>query len=154
MNKTQTIEAQCGATLIEVLIEVLILAIGLLGLAGMQMTSVQSNHSAYYRTQATVLAGDLADRMRANRTAALTTAYNTNFPTSTNTNAVTGTQAQKDLAEWLNSLANTLPEGTGKVEQSSNLVTIHVRWNDNRGRIKASDDTTTPSETFIYRTEI
>ena len=112
MNKTQTIEAQCGATLIEVLIAVLILAIGLLGLAGMQMTSVQSNHSAYYRTQATVLAGDLADRMRANRTAALTTAYNTNFPTSTNTNAVTGTQAQKDLAEWLNSLANTLPEGT------------------------------------------
>lgn len=154
MNRTSTAEAQCGATLIEVLIAVLILAIGLLGVAGMQVTSVQSNHSAYYRTQATILASDLADRMRANRTAALTTSYVVSFPTSSNNNLVTGTQAQKDLAEWLNNLANTLPEGTGKVEKSSNLVTISVRWNDNRGRIKASSDTSTPTETFIYRTEI
>ena len=62
---------QRGTTLIEVLIALIVLSIGLLGLALLQVTSVQSNHSAYYRSQATVLAHDLADRMRANRTAAL-----------------------------------------------------------------------------------
>lgn len=154
MNTAPMAEKQRGATLIEVLIAVLILAIGLLGVAGLQITSIQSNHSAYYRTQATVLAEDLADRMRANRTAALGTAYVVNFPTSSSSNSVSGTQAQKDLAEWLNSLASTLPEGTGKVERDDTLIIISVRWNDNRGRIKASNDTDTPSETFIYRTEI
>lgn len=145
---------QRGATLIEVLIAIVVLSIGLLGLAGLQVTSVQSNHSAYYRSQATLLAYDLADRMRANRTAALTSAYEFTFPTSSSSNAVTGSQAAKDKAEWLNNLALTLPDGTGQVAKSGTLVIISVRWNDNRGRIKASDDASTPSETFVYRTEI
>lgn len=146
--------AQRGATLIEVLIAIIVLAIGLLGLGLLQVTSVQSNHSAYYRSQVTILASDLADRMRANRTEALTNAYVFDFPTSSSNNSVSGTQAQKDKAEWLNALALTLPEGTGKVEKTGALVTIFVRWNDNRGRIKAANDTANDSETFVYRTEI
>ena len=51
-------------------------------------------------------------------------------------------------------LALALPEGTGQVEKTGTLVTISVRWNDNRGRIKAADDTDTGIETFVYRTEI
>ncbi|WP_312960350.1 type IV pilus modification protein PilV [Stutzerimonas nitrititolerans] len=145
---------EAGATLIEVLVAMVVLAIGLLGLAGLQTTSIQSNHSAYYRSQATLLAGDLADRMRANRTEALTNAYVIDFPTSSTTNSVTGTSAKKDIAEWLNQLAQTLPEGTGKVEKDGTLVTISVRWNDTRGQIKASKDTKTHNETFAYRTEI
>jgi type IV pilus assembly protein PilV len=146
---------QQGATLIEVLIAIVVLSIGLLGLAGLQVTSMQSNHSAYYRSQATLLAYDLADRMRTNRTAAQASAYVFAYPTSSSsTNTVSGTTAQKDKAEWLNNLALTLPDGMGKVEQAGTLVTISVQWNDNRGRIKATADTATPSETFVYRTEI
>ncbi len=145
---------EAGATLIEVLVAMVVLAIGLLGLAGLQATSIQSNHSAYYRSQATLLAGDLADRMRANRLEALTNAYLTDFPTSSSTNTVTGTTAEKDVAEWLNQLALTLPDGTGKVEKNDTLVTISVRWNGTRGQIKASGDNNTHSETFAYRTEI
>lgn len=146
--------AQRGATLIEVLIAIIVLAIGLLGLALLQITSVQSNHSAYYRSQVTILASDLADRMRANRTAALGSAYVFDFPASSSSNSVSGTQAQKDKAEWLNALALTLPEGTGKVEKTGALVTISVRWNDNRGRIKTVDSSDSGIETFVYRTEI
>ena len=146
--------AQRGTTLIEVLIALVVLAIGLLGMALLQVTSVQSNHSAYYRSQVSILASDLADRMRANRTAALTDAYVFDYPTSSSTHSVSGTQAQKDKAEWLNTLAQALPEGTGKVEKSGTLVTISVRWNDNRGRIKNTDDTKAGIETFVYRTEI
>lgn len=149
-----TPQRQHGATLIEVLIAVVVLSIGLLGLAGLQATSVKSNHSAYQRSQATMLAYDLADRMRANRTEALTNAYEVNFPTSSSSHSVSGTQAAKDKAEWLNSLARTLPEGTGKVEKDGTLVIIHVRWNDNRGRIAKSDAEADANETFVYRTEI
>lgn len=145
---------QNGATLIEVLIAVVVLSIGLLGLAGLQVTSVQSNHSAYQRSQATLLANDLADRMRANRTEALTNAYLTDYPTSSSNNAVTGTQAAKDKAEWLNSLARALPNGTGKVEKSGTLVIIHIRWNDNRGRIATSTAAADADTIFTYRTEI
>ncbi|WP_019339727.1 type IV pilus modification protein PilV [Stutzerimonas stutzeri] len=145
---------EAGATLIEVLIAMMVLAIGLLGLAGLQATSIQSNHSAYYRSQATLLAGDLADRMRANRLEALTNAYLTDFPTSSSNNDVTGTTAEKDVAEWLNQLALTLPDGTGKVEKNNTLITISIRWNDSRGQIKANGDNNNHSETFAYRTEI
>jgi type IV pilus assembly protein PilV len=55
-----------GFTLIEVLIAMLVLALGLVGLAGLQVTSLRNNLSAYNRSQATQLAYDLADRMRAN----------------------------------------------------------------------------------------
>lgn len=146
--------AQRGATMIEVLVAVVVLAIGLLGMALLQMTSVQSNHSAYYRSQATVLASDLADRMRANRTAALGNAYEFTFPTSSSSHEVSGTQAQKDKAEWLNALAQALPDGTGQVAKDGTLVTISIRWNDNRGRIKSTADANDGLERFDYRTEI
>nr|WP_298144330.1 type IV pilus modification protein PilV [uncultured Pseudomonas sp.] len=146
---------QQGTTLIEVLITLVILSIGLLGLALLQVTSVQSNQSAYYRSQVTVLAYDLADRMRANRDAALGDAYVFDFPDSSSANSVSGTQAQKDKAEWLNTLALSLPEGTGKVEKTGTLVSISIRWNDNRGRIKEVDSNAEDGiETFVYRTEI
>jgi type IV pilus assembly protein PilV len=58
--------ACCGGfTLVEVLVAALVLAVGLLGLAGLQLASMKSNHSAYLRSQATVAAYDLLDRMRA-----------------------------------------------------------------------------------------
>ncbi|MEJ2108263.1 MAG: type IV pilus modification protein PilV [Acidiferrobacteraceae bacterium] len=56
---------QRGFTLTEVLIAVLVLAVGLLGLAGLQLAGMKSNHSAYLRSQATIVAYDLLDRMRA-----------------------------------------------------------------------------------------
>lgn len=149
-----TVPRQNGATLIEVLIAILVLSIGLLGLAGLQVTSVQSNHSAYQRSQATLLAYDLADRMRANRTEALTNAYLVDFPTSSSSNAVTGTRGEKDKAEWLNNLALKLPEGTGKVEKDGSIVIIHVRWNDDRGRIAKSNAAAGSPQLFTYRTEI
>jgi type IV pilus assembly protein PilV len=137
-----------------VLVAIVVLSVGLLGMALLQVTSVQSYYSAYYRSQVTILASDLADRMRANRSAALGSDYVFDFPTSSSAHSVSGTQAQKDKAEWLNALALALPEGTGRVEKSGTLVTISVRWNDNRGRIKAADDADTGIETFVYRTEI
>lgn len=151
---------QRGATLIEVLIAMFILAIGLLGLAGLQAVSTQSNQGAYYRSQATVLASDIVERMRANRKMALAGNYTTStFPTSSNTHAVEGTQDKRDLAEWLNNLANSLPQGTGTIVTDSNIVTVSIRWDDGRGRIKSANETSDQlaarkTETFAYRTRL
>ena len=63
-----------GFTLIEVLVAILILGIGILGMAGMQAMSVRESQNTYFRTQADMLAYDIVDRMRANRGEAATTA--------------------------------------------------------------------------------
>ena len=58
--------ASGGFTLIEIMVALLIFSIGLLGLAMLQATGLKFNTDSYARTQATILAYDLIDRMRAN----------------------------------------------------------------------------------------
>lgn len=58
-----------GFSLIEVLVTVVVLSVGLLGLAGMQYQGSDSTSGAYYRSQATLIGNELAERMHANRPA-------------------------------------------------------------------------------------
>ena len=60
---------QSGFTMVEVMVALVVLAVGLLGIAALLLKSLQSGRTATYRTQAVNLAADLADRIRANRTA-------------------------------------------------------------------------------------
>ena len=111
-----------GFTLLEVLIAVLILSIGLLGIAGLQAKGLQFNHSAYLRTQATFLAYDISDRMRANIVGVDAGNYN-NGTASQHTNCITAStssctpaiMAGHDLYEWNTTLASALPSGQGIV---------------------------------------
>ena len=75
---------QGGFTLIEVMIAVLVLLVGLLGVAGIQIVSFQNNQGAYFRSQATFMASDFLDRMRANPAGRSISAYD-----GVNTNSVT-----------------------------------------------------------------
>lgn len=134
---TCKLRSAAGFTLLEVLIAVLVLSIGLLGLAGLQITSLKFNHSAYMRTSATNLAYEMADRMRVNRQAALDGEYNgVDFPAPPECNpALTpdGSAAQ-DILTWRHALICTLPSGTGKIIlEDEDLITIIVKWDDSRG---------------------
>lgn len=62
---------QGGFTLIEVMVSVLILLVGVLGVVGMQMLSLQTNQGAYFRSQAVFMASEILDSMRANPAGAL-----------------------------------------------------------------------------------
>jgi type IV pilus assembly protein PilV len=111
-----------GFTLLEVLVSVLVLSIGLLGLASLQVAGMQNNHSAYLRTQATLLAYDMADRMRANVTGVTNLKYSHSDPDGTvqanclTTTGCTSTEmAGHDIYEWYQSLGNQLPGGKGVV---------------------------------------
>jgi len=122
---------QNGFTLLEILITVLVLSIGLLGLAGLQVSGMKSNHNAYLRTQATILGYDIADRMRANpggtytATATYTvdtsvSPYTVNVPAktancSTTTGCSTAQMANTDINQWRVDLAQRLPGGTGVI---------------------------------------
>ena len=68
-----------GFTLIEALVALVVLSIGLLGVAALQLASLQANYGASQRTQATFLAQDIVDRMRANRDAAVAGDYDIDF---------------------------------------------------------------------------
>ncbi|WP_333876975.1 type IV pilus modification protein PilV [Methylobacter sp.] len=124
-----------GFTLIEVLIAMLVLAVGLLGLAGLQATSLRNNQSAYYRSQATQLAYDLADRMRANKLA--TTTYTTGAASAkadclTTTGCTSSDMAANDLFDWNAALTKSLPGGTGAVTIAAGVFTITVSWDDDK----------------------
>ena len=136
-----------GVTLIEVLVTILIIGIGLLGLAGMQTVSMQYNHGSYQRTHANNMAYDIADRMRANRQAARNGDYNIALDSAPpGGNSV----AASDLAEWRADINNKLPNGTGSVAVNGDgIATITVRWLDSRDEREADDVTTFTLETRI-----
>jgi len=133
MQKFPAGRREGGFTMVEVLIAVLVLSIGLIGLASLQGVSLQFNNSAYLRSQATNLAYDMADRMRANRGQAIVAGSPYNIAVGAAIPAP-GALAQTDLNEWLTALQNTLPAGTGGVAVvPGGNVTIIVCWDDTRG---------------------
>lgn len=71
-----------GFSLIEVLVALMVFSIGLIGLAGLLVMSTQANHGAFVRTQATFLAQNMADRMRANLGEVWRGSYDDTWPVS------------------------------------------------------------------------
>lgn len=128
---------QSGFTLLEVLVAMLVLSIGLLGLAGLMASSMRNNLSASHRTQATWMAYDIIDRMRANRAGALAGSYATAMGTAATcaTAYPTGSVPVQDIAAWKNQLACALPAGNGSiaVNTGTRAATIVIQWNDSRG---------------------
>lgn len=134
---------QQGSSLIEVLIAIVVISIGLLGLAGLQTTSIKSNHSAYLRSQATLLAYDLSDRMRASKTAALSGNYNTG-------------SSHSDKTDWEALLTQMMgSEVSSTVTRTGNEFTITITWNDIRGNIQGSNiGSFNQLQTFTYVLEL
>jgi len=116
---------QRGFSMIEVLIALLILAIGLLGMANMQASGMRSTHGAYLRTQATIMAGDILDSMRANVNAARGGSYDIAFSGTATCGA---TLVSCDLDTWLTALAAILPAGDGQITTTGSDVTVEITW--------------------------
>lgn len=147
--------AQGGIAMLEVLIAVIVISFGLLGLAGLQITGVRSNHQAYMRSIATQQAQDIADRMRANQVGLSAAAYDAISGTYTANTCISSTSgctsaelAQQDARLWKANLASMLPSGTGVVcldgtpddgtpaatacDGSGAQLAIKIWWNENK----------------------
>lgn len=106
--------------MLEVLISIVVVSFGILAFAGLQATGMYVNNSSLLRTKATVLAYEMADRMRANQPAVASGAYsamtgNASSPGCVSTGCTPAGIAQNDYYEWTTDLANELPGGVGVV---------------------------------------
>lgn len=134
-----------GFSLLEVLIALIVLSVGLLGLAALQGRGQQFNHNAYVRTQAAFFAYDIMDRMRVNRDAAVQGLYVSktgNRPTALTADCDTTACMPKDLAvydlfHWYSAVEAILPEGEANIStevlsSGESFVVITIEWSQGR----------------------
>lgn len=130
-----------GFTLLEVMIALLVFSIGLLGLAGLQGSSLQNNKTADLRSIAIIAAHDMAERIRANErgtsgdyNAITTPAGPLSAPSPDCITSACTTPAQlaaEDNYEWQTSLSTLLPSGQGSVTLTANgPIEITVMWDE------------------------
>lgn len=128
-----------GFTLIEVLVAVVMLAIGLLGVAGLQLMGQRTNDSAYLRSQAALQAYDMTDRMRANLAGVRAGGYDDVSGTGSDPECIDSgctplALAQYDAFEWNTTNQTVLPSGQGTVvfDAGTSTFAIEVAWDDDR----------------------
>lgn len=140
-----TARRQAGMGMVEVLIALVLFAFGMLGLAGLQTRSLWYGQSSLQRAQATALADDVFDRMRADRSNAKAGRWDTAF--GTRAASITGLEIHKtDLSDWKRDVEALLPSGEASIETADEVVTVTVRWDDSRGRESA--------QTFVTRSKL
>lgn len=149
---------QQGFTMLEVLIAVLIFSLGIIGVAGLLIFSIQSNHVAYLRTQVTFLAHNMANRMGANPVGLWSGDYNITAIKAGGTavsscaaGCSSADLATHDIEAWSQQLHTFLPEAkaditcvnpTSYTPTAAQLdlrppyggtCTMHVTWNEAGG---------------------
>lgn len=150
-------KSSSGFTLIEVMIAILVLAIGLLGFALLQTMSVRFTQSANQRTQATNLAYEMLDQMRSNRLGAAQ--YAGTYAGTATGCAPDGTvNATAYRAVWQCRLQKSLGEGSAAaVTYANGVATVNITWGDERWNDANNDGTVDASEsnrTFITSTRL
>ncbi|MDY6984714.1 MAG: type IV pilus modification protein PilV [Pseudomonadota bacterium] len=147
------LRSQHGASLIEVLVAMTILAVGILGINAMQTSTLKSNQNSYMRTQAVYLAQDIVERVRSNAQGAEAGNYNDPAPVltaacQTAAGCTAAQMAANDVAQWEAAVAAALPAGAGVVcldatpddgtsaapacSDSGTLYAVKIWWDDNR----------------------
>ncbi|MFK8011655.1 MAG: type IV pilus modification protein PilV [Marinicellaceae bacterium] len=157
---------QKGFTLIEAMIAVVVFSFGLLGVAGVMLVAVKSNHNGYMRTQATFLAHSIVESMRSNSWAVWNNVYNGTYQGYSSTDGMCTTNAcsctaaaNRDTQKWSNMITNTLTNGQGEIDCDSSgayafacgesdqpylgFCTITITWNESNETSAVSEQSVT-----------
>jgi len=172
---------QSGVTLIEALVTLLVLAVGALGIASMQLAGLKYTSGSYARTQAVILADDMANRLKANRNFALN--FNNGLPAGPSPYAVINTfnaptpagvnclgnstqtctpqqLANYDIVTWRNELARVLPSGRGSITTINRVLmngvnqrqfNISVQWRQVSNSTQILQNTNNELKAFTFR---
>ncbi len=130
-----------GFTLIEVLISLIILSVGMLGIAGLYVHSMKAGRTSMFRHHAVTLAGDVGDRIRANPRAgpAYALAGSNNNCVDGGVDCSPGEMAANDIYLWDQQAADTLPNGTVTVVYDNAVspptYEIRVQWIEPEGTL-------------------
>ena len=150
---------QHGTSLLEVLIAVVILSIGMLGLAGLQLTGLRVNQGAMQRSQASVLVYDILDRMRGDRVVANGGDYDVVVVVDKEATAMTTSAAliaakpNQNLSQWGAAIQEFLPGGAAMICRTDNPALaactgsgdnfiVRIDWADENDRSGASQSVT------------
>jgi type IV pilus assembly protein PilV len=152
---------QRGFTMLEVLITLVVITVWLLATAATQSSSAKLNKSGQFRTRAVLLAGEIAERIEANKERASDGVSYACDPCSTTTTstACVGTTpctatalAAFDLAEWGKRVGDTLPDATATIVWDSTVsppvYRITIGWSERRGDRSYGDNGTTEHASY------
>ncbi|HDZ55934.1 MAG TPA: type IV pilus modification protein PilV [Pseudomonas xinjiangensis] len=129
---------QHGVSLLEVMVAVLVLAIGVLGAASLQLNALRFNASAAHSTQASFIAYDILDRMRAN--ADLLDFYATSVDGGCDPSMGTGSSIlEQDLIDFAQAVTCQLPQGSASITVAGSRATVSVSWSEDRIVADAED---------------
>lgn len=130
-SKAQCSKPQSGFSMVEVLVAILIVSVGLIGMALLQSMALKYSQSSNYRTQAVNLSTNLLEQVRANRAEA--SSYVGTFTASSATCASTGNgmTAATFLSEWRCQMHKQLGGGAkAVVTRTNNQVQVQITWAD------------------------
>src|SRR5437016_2764143 len=133
--------AACGFSMVEMLVALVVLAVGMLGVASLFATALHSGSSAIARMQAVNLASDIADRIRANRRAGNAyagAAANNNCAGAGAVSCSPALMAANDIYLWQRQLTQALGGAapTGSIAFAAGTpatYTITVNWTEKSG---------------------
>ncbi len=133
MKSNKQIQKQGGFTLIEVLVAMLVIAIGVLGVAGLQYQALKYNHDAYLRSQINVLANDIIDRIRLNSANVdnyvAATPIDIGDPPGGGCTVATAADVGNDINCWHTALNNALPPGgEGDIVADGDIYEVSISW--------------------------
>jgi type IV pilus assembly protein PilV len=124
---------QRGVSLIESMIALLVISIGLLGIASLQITAMKQNANALHNSQAVWMAYTMSDRIRANHSQFASYAgIDTSIGYSQDCIGATCSNAQMvtaDAADWTD-LVQNLPAGRGLIIGDFTQLAVTVLWDD------------------------
>jgi type IV pilus assembly protein PilV len=133
---SKRIDNSAGFTMLEAMIALLVLSIGLLGLAGLQSTSMRLTGESHQRSITTMAASEIIDKIRM-RTGKQSRADRVNtigdYASTSPAGSCDPFQADiaSELACWQDSLASQLPAGEGEIIDGNNgFVTVRISWED------------------------
>ena len=136
------LKAQQGMTLIEVLVSLVILGVVLLGAAAIQLNALKYTDSSRISSQASFVAYDMLDRIRANPLA--------DYSAPSGVGAMSGI-AQQDLDDFRRNILDFGgPTATGSIAMNGPHVTINLKWDDAR----ASHPGTAPLRSFVLTSRV
>ena len=127
---------QTGFSLIEAMVSLVVVSVGMIGIAALYGQGLGAGRTALYRTQAVNLAADMADRIRVNRLGDASyggAAANNNCDPPAAVNCTPAQMAAHDLWVWTNQVQQQLPNGVGAVQfagTSPATYTINVTWQE------------------------
>lgn len=138
-NRQPTLTKQRGVALLEVMIAFLLLSIALIGFSALQVRAVQATQSSLQRTDASNLAVNMMESMRANKTAATNPALPYNIVRTCLYAVSPSTLAENDLSNWFTSIRNALGSTgcadiscTDAASAAPGMCTINIYWDDSR----------------------